>query len=252
MQYAMDEGSRFVLHEVCGPNGEHAYTSVSAYIDGIAFCGRSVCRMEDLSDEDALQCLQTVPPECIYPKFDSGEFTLAPEFDKFRHFLKPPSYEWDDCQPGKTFVADCVLQEIHALELIRKNPQPALVSYHGCVVKADRVTHLCLEKYEASLDSILETSPGRIGFAEASNIIDQVEAGINHLHSLSLAHNDINEHNICLNMDKNPVIVDFDSCLPFGKPLTKGFSSQDCPTSSPDNDYAAISCLADLLLDNNC
>ena len=52
------------------------------------------------------------------------------------------------------------------------------------------------------------------------------------------------EGNICVDSTGNAMIVDFDSCAPFGKPLAKGVASiateKGVPVSDKRNDYQAF------------
>lgn len=229
MDYETSDGSQFSLREVWTEhNGElaFAYTSVSAYVDGSAYVGKLPTQPEELDDADVLTCLEPVPPECVHPIFPEG-FTTAPDFDRVKHYLKAPSYTYDDCQPGKSFVADCVLNEVSVLERLQHHPHPNIVSYLGCVVKDGRITHICLEKYPSSL--VAQAEQG-LDNHQSQRILEGVQAGINHLHDLGLAHNDITPENICLGLNGGPIIVDFDGCLPFDEKLLKGIGIVDDPT----------------------
>jgi len=72
-----------------------------------------------------------------------------------------------------------------------------------------------------------------------------IEAGVNHLHSLGIIHNDINPTNVMMvgsGDEMEPVIIDFDSCRPEGKELgpkggTVGWSLENAEISSRNNDF---------------
>jgi hypothetical protein len=49
--------------------------------------------------------------------------------------------------------------------------------------------------------------------------LDGILAGIHHLHSLGLVHNDITPSNIMFEGDGTPVLIDFDSCRKVGESL---------------------------------
>jgi hypothetical protein len=194
-------------------------------VGGSAYVGKLPTALDEVDDADVLTCLEPVPPDCIHPKFPNG-FTIAPDFDPINHYLKAPSYTYDDCQPGKMFVAECVLNEVTVLERLKLHPHPNIVSYLGCVVKDGRITHICLEKNPCSL--VAQAEQG-LDTHQSQRILEGVQAGVNYLHDLGLAHNDINPENICLGMTGEPIIVDFDGCLPFGEKLLKGVSMVDDP-----------------------
>lgn len=244
MDYETSDGSQFSLqpiwsHPDDGPP-KFEYTSISAYVDGVAYTGRVEQRPVEVDEVDVLGSLEPVPVECIHPPYQEG-CTLAPPFDATQHYWKAPSFTYDDCRPGNTFVADCVLNEVAVLERLRNDPHPNLARYYGCVVEDGRITHICLERYHSNL---VDRVCGSAATAkeENSGILDDLSRGVHHLHSLGLAHNDINPYNICIDTDGTAVLIDFDSCLPFGKELKKGIYSranERRPISSKDNDLNA-------------
>jgi hypothetical protein len=241
MDFETPDGSQFSLRGVYRPGkdglGDEEYTSVSTCVDGVAYTGRINRRMEDVDvdDADLFDSLERVPPECIHPTFRSS-FTKAPAFDRTLHYLKSPSFEYEDCRPGRTFVADCFLNEVKVLEKLKSNPHPNIAGYHGCVVKDGRITQVCLTRYPTNLADMIDTG---LSDEQYEKIKHGLASGVQHLHSLGLAHNDINPGNVCIDVDGEPIIIDFDSCLPFGKPLLKGIggdTSSQYPVSSKEND----------------
>lgn len=239
MDYETDDGSQFSLREVWDERdgqSTFAYTSVSAYVDCSAYVGKLDARLDEV-DGDILSCLTPVPPECIHPLAPEG-LTIAPAINPAMHYLKAPSFTYDDCQPGKTFVADCVLNEVAALERLKLHPHANIVTYLGCVVTDGRITGVCLERYPSSLEAEAER-----GFNEQQkeNIMCDLQDGMDHLFGLGLAHNDINPGNVCLDATGHAILVDFDGCLPIGEKLMKGTSKASdpetgAPLSSREND----------------
>lgn len=71
-----------------------------------------------------------------------------------------------------------------------------------------------------------------------------LRAGIQHLHSLGYAHNDLNPMNIALDGDDQPVILDLGSCGRCGERLlsggTPGWVEEDYSTSSPDQNLGTL------------
>ena len=100
--------------------------------------------------------------------------------------------------------------------------------YHGCKAEDNHIIGLCFKKYRISLCD--EFNPGHLNktaFQEtqgpspenALRYLNGIEAGLKHLHSLGLVHNDINPSNIMLDEDDEAVIIDFDSCSTYGTSL---------------------------------
>ena len=117
MDYETPDGSQFSLQEVFtdgdgdGNNSPaFQYTSITALVNGEAFAGKSDQRMEDVDEIDILDLLRPVPLENINPLVPD-DFTRAPPLSHDAHFLKAPSFMYEDIEPGRTFVAACLLNE---------------------------------------------------------------------------------------------------------------------------------------------
>ena len=74
--------------------------------------------------------------------------------------------------------------------------------------------------------------------------IDGIKSGIEYLHSLGYAHNDLNLSNIIVGEDNTPIIIDLGSCKHFGKALisrgTCGWIDKDFIISKQRHDEAAL------------
>ena len=251
MDYETADGSQFSLREIWTEDYEFSYTSATAIVNGKAFAAKFDKEMDLLDDAQIFEALHAVPLENIYPLFPAN-FTKSPPFDSSRQYLKAPSFTYDDCGPGKTFVADCLLNEASILERLKTSPHKNLATYHGCVVEDGRITRLCLTRYPFSLTEYLEKDPSE---NDKRRIMDGIEAGVLHLHSLGLAHNDVNPDNICIDGESGEgILIDFDSCLPFGEKLMKGVGqldspSSDAPVSDRGNDFDGLDMVHDFLWD---
>lgn len=255
MDYETPDGSQFSLREVWHNADEgfedrpgFAYTTISANVDGKAYYGRLDQRVDEVDEGDVLATLQPVPPEAINPTASEG-ITKAPPFDPLKHYLKAPSFTWDDCQPGVAFVADYVQNEVDALERLESYHHPNIVRYYGCVVEKGRIAHISLERYQSNIVEYIEDTTRAV---DLKKLMQGVKAGIEFLHSLGLAHNDINPENICV-VEGRAVIVDFDSCVSFGKILQKGLShvrdENGNPVSAAKNDIEGLVDVQDFLAD---
>lgn len=235
MDYETPGGSQFSLQEVFASSNNDGttspafqYTSVTALVNGTAYAGQSPQRMEDVDEIEVLNLLQPVPLENINPLIpDPDTFTRAPlDSSAMTHdthyYLKAPSFTYEDSEPGRTFVAACLLNEASVLEKLRGHPHPNIAQYFGCVVRDGRITQICLKRYQCSLADYVERP---LSQQQRREIFEGVADAVKHLHSLGLAHNDICPHNVCVDGDGSPKIVDFDSCLPFGEKLLKGVAT---------------------------
>lgn len=74
---------------------------------------------------------------------------------------------------------------------------------------------------------------------------DKLLAGIKHLHSLGIIHNDITPSNIMIDEDNTLVLIDFDSCRRPGEALgntkrTYGWYNPNITTAMEQNDLDAF------------
>ena len=74
--------------------------------------------------------------------------------------------------------------------------------------------------------------------------IDGIKSGVEHLHSLRYAHNDLNLNNIIVSKDNTPIIIDLGSYKHFNKALisrgTCGWIDEDFTTSKRRYNEAAL------------
>lgn len=74
--------------------------------------------------------------------------------------------------------------------------------------------------------------------------MDGIRAGVRHLHSLGLAHNDLNPMNILLDGLDKAITIDFGSCAKLGEQLlsagTPGWIEYAYTISARENDEAAL------------
>jgi len=153
-------------------------------------------------------------------------------------YLKVPPY---DCYvPGDSLVRDVSFVEVSAYETLRSNPHSGIAEYRGCIVVDGYVEGIVPKKYKRTLmeavNEGLEIDKGRI--------IDVITDTVAHIHSFGLVHNDLSPHNIMLNDDLDPVIIDMETCMAESRPAirsvgTPGWSG-NWWTSSLRNDEIAL------------
>lgn len=241
-EYVTVDGSQVTLRHVNGKSDDgrpfFKYTSATVLVQGVQFTARIDKLVRDIERAEVTERLEPVPLECIYPMFPE-HFTRAPDIDIAEHFVKGPSFVWEDCQPGETSVADSFLNEATLLERMSRDHHPNIVQYHGCVVKDGRITGLCLQRYPKTLgDHFAEGAHS--GYVDRQ-IEDGITAGVHYLHSLGVAHNDIRQETVCIDDEDSAVIVDFEVCLPFGATIPKGpRDGFHDPFSSTNNDEHSL------------
>ncbi|KAJ7887635.1 kinase-like domain-containing protein [Mycena olivaceomarginata] len=155
-------------------------------------------------------------------------------------FKRTEPIMYDPTHTEKCRPADDQADEMRICEELRQNPHPNICRYLGYVTTLDgnSIAGLCFERHEMNLDSAIEDN---FSF-NAAAVIEDVRSGLDHLHSLGYAHNDINPGNIVLTKTGLAVIIDFDSCHKIGESLrgkkagTVNWDHQS-KISLPENDY---------------
>ena len=182
-----------------------------------------------------------IPRGDVCPHYKKG-LTRAPVPIPGEIYVKRPRLlSWE---PGASDgIASLVLQEAEAGEILRKHPHPRIAQYHGCLVEDGRITGLCYKKYESDLESTLAARKD-ITEQEKLAYLEAVRDGLQHLHQLGLAHNDINPSNIMMD-DGKPVSIDFDSTRRIGVKLgskagTFEWELEGAEFSEPENDFYGL------------
>jgi serine/threonine protein kinase len=152
-------------------------------------------------------------------------------------------------------MSDLTLNEAKVCETLRAHPHPNIAEYLGCLVDKGRIIGLCFVKYDMTLsqrvaqDRLAQDSHS----FDASSVLQGIEEGVQHLHSLNLIHCDLNPTNVFINGDGDvPVIGDFDSCRRIGdrlglKARTSGWTRNEFKFALPKNDQYGLLKIKELL-----
>ncbi|KAF2724790.1 kinase-like protein [Polychaeton citri CBS 116435] len=144
---------------------------------------------------------------------------------------------------GTGLLFELLLQEAQLMKILLRNPHPNIIRFHGCLTRRRRIVGLVLDRYDMTLKQRLERD--MIGRFDVENFVTQIKSATVHLHSLGLAHNDLNPMNIMVN-DENDMLflIDFGSCQPFGSTLitagTPGWNDEDYTTPAKKHDMIAL------------
>jgi serine/threonine protein kinase len=195
-----------------------------------------------------------IPAAAYRPPFPSN-FTCAPNPLPSDTYVKRPSLISYDrvCQgPQPARIANDLLAEVRICELMKQNPHPNIARYLGCQVTEEKIDGICFPRYGQTLMQAVnprsfmkrKLSETRQGLGEYSPMLEYLEDGVKHLHSLGLVHNDINPSNIMID-GKWPVIIDFGSCRHVGESLddvgrTYEWFDETVQTSLFKNDLDAL------------
>lgn len=198
-------------------------------------------RKYDLTVEDLNRNLHLIPDEIIYPELTSGLTIVTDDDDVKCYYIKRPKLLCLDDPEATQLLPRMLVEEARVLEFLKPYRHRNLVQYHGCILKQGRIAGIALEKYDIILQYRFEDDPRALNVTACMN---GIRAGVEHLHSLGLAHNDLNPMNIALDKDDQPVILDFGSCRKFGDALlsggTPGWIDEDYSTSAQHHDETAL------------
>lgn len=196
--------------------------------------------------------LAPIPDEDLYPQVPPAEeeqFPVAPENAGAGSsiYIKRPRLSMYDIykeNDALSVLPALMLEEAHALRIISQHPHPGLVKFYGCRIRRDRITGLVLDKYE---NNLIEHTRD-VGPVDKPAFLDALESAVHHLHSIGLAHNDVNPANIMVDSGGMPILVDFGSCREIGQKLTMSRGTpgwideaDDYTTSEARHDLFAIS-----------
>ncbi|KAF2787661.1 hypothetical protein K505DRAFT_329520 [Melanomma pulvis-pyrius CBS 109.77] len=189
---------------------------------------------------DLNRLLQRIPDDRIYPPITSSISTVS-DTGQENLFIKRPKLLCLDNEEETKLLPQMLLEEAEVLEFLKQHQHPNLIRYHGCTTNRGRITGIALDKYEVILQYRYEDVPHDLDIATCMN---GIRAGVEHLHSLGFAHNDINPTNIALDSKDTPIILDFGSCKKFGEELlsggTYGWIDDDYSLSDRCHDHSAM------------
>lgn len=183
---------------------------------------------EKIEEDDRQQIYslprQEVPRDAMFPACRSW-MTVADEASWSSSYVEVPNWKnYRKNQDGKQDgnIPKIMEEEIRILEQLREFPHKNIAKYLGCVMDADCVVGICLEKCE---ETLYERTWLRRQRVDVAHVVGEVKVGIDHLHGIGLCHNDISPHNIMFRADGSISIVDFDPCRKAGSLFGPKFGS---------------------------
>ncbi|KAG4264777.1 serine/threonine-protein kinase [Fusarium proliferatum] len=207
------------------------------------FFGQSTKPKMELSFAEFTAALHYVQEEEIYPEVPKDvNLKLAPDdIDDSLVYVKRPGLNNYEAMKGTDFVPKELLAETLTMEKVSQTPHPNIVGYYGCRVRRGRITAIVLERLDQTLQQYSNTP--EFENLDKPRFLEALESAVHHIHSLGLAHNDINPHNIMVK-DAMPVLIDFGSCQPVGQRLqslaTEGWYEELFFTSETKHDTYSL------------
>jgi serine/threonine protein kinase len=149
------------------------------------------------------------------------------------YYVKSPN--WRAYELPRAYLEQHIHNEIEICELLKLHPHLNVALYAGCGVTNGRVSGLYFKKYTSTLAQRVNPhhankeffltmdrrlSAGDDNESVTKACLDGILAGVRHLHSLGIVHNDITPSNIMFEEDGTP-IIDFGSCRKIGESMKK-------------------------------
>ncbi|KAF2220213.1 serine/threonine-protein kinase-like protein [Elsinoe ampelina] len=203
-----------------------------------AYFGQCNLRKQQLCSEDISRSLELLSDDDVYPSAPM-DITTITDLASDGLYLKGPMLNVAFKNTG--LLPKLTLNEVRILEVLQSCPHGNIVPYYGCVIRRDRIVCLAFKR-------LSETLYQRMGVAnrpfDVDKCMDSVTSVVRHLHSLNLAHNDLNPANIMVDDDDKVYVIDFGSCREVGQQLitagTRGWIDEDFTTSHPQHDMIAL------------
>ncbi|KAJ7244633.1 kinase-like domain-containing protein [Mycena haematopus] len=162
-------------------------------------------------------------------------------------------FTFDPNRPDSHPPALDLLHELQVCEELSRSLHPNVCRYLGYVPTPDgkHLLGLCFQRHQVDLSDAVKD---KVVFDPIA-VIEGIRHGLEYLHSLGYAHNDINPTNIVLDKNTLPVIIDFDSCQRIGVSLTDKKAGKmdweyNSDVSLPQNDFDALGMVEKWLEEN--
>lgn len=225
--------------------------------DEEVYFGQLLKNKRDVTLAECNSALEPIEDGEIYPKIpDNIALTMAPPDilnDTTSVFVKKPGLYWYEVMKGIDFILKELLNEALIMEQVSKLHHPSIIPYYGCLTRRGRITGIVLKHFDQTLTKYALNNPADFQQLDKTKFVEALESAVASLHSLGLAHNDINPGNIMIKNDgtPTPILIDFGSCQPFGKRLqslgSPGWCEEDFHTSEKKHDAYSLGILREWL-----
>jgi serine/threonine protein kinase len=220
--------------------------------DEEVYFGETNKAQKDMTLPEYAAALKRVKDAEIYPEIPKNfQLTIAPKnLNDSSAFVKRPGLAAYEVVKGTNYIPKALLDETLIMEQISKSAHPNIITYYGCRLRRGRITAILFERLGQTLSQYV-SSPD---FQQLDKVkfVNALELAVTYLHSLGLAHNDINPDNIMLK-DGMPVLIDFGSCAVVGERLqslgTEGWYEELFFTSEKKHDVYSLNKLREWLKD---
>ncbi|KAI5988745.1 kinase-like domain-containing protein [Pisolithus albus] len=171
--------------------------------------------------ERMLEAPNPLPADCYIKKPQIWKYAVnavAAELAEEARAVDPAGpHKVFDLARTKDDVVSAFQRDAIMYETLRFYPHDNIARYYGCIRQGDHhISGICLKRYDRTLCDDMHNK-GKLDAERITEIIQGVRAGLEHLHSLGYAHNDVTPTNIMIDDDGHPVLIDFESCGKLGE-----------------------------------
>ncbi|EXL93385.1 kinase-like domain-containing protein [Fusarium oxysporum II5] len=216
----------------------------------------TVTSLQDLTIIEAWDAEANTPKYITFylvtPDDKDVTLRLAPDHldDIWVYVKRPGLNNYETTMRGTDFIPRELLAETLTMEKVSQTPHPDIVGYYGCRVRRGRIASMVFERLDQTLQQYSSTP--EFEKLDKPKFLEALQSAVAYIHSLDLAHNDVNPHNIMVK-DGMPVLIDFGSCQPVGQRLqslgTEGWYEELFFTSEKKHDTYSLNKLREWIHD---
>ncbi|KAK4085695.1 uncharacterized protein Triagg1_685 [Trichoderma aggressivum f. europaeum] len=188
--------------------------------DKIFYCEISKPKT-DITFQEITTSLTRLPDDEIFPPWPQAlTTTKAPQELPPAIFIKRPQielYGFFSKREAAHLLREGLVEEAEAMEVLRSQPHPNIVGYHGCHVRRGYITGLVLDRHPYDLNDFIKSGQT---IQDEDLFMESLHAAVSHLHALGWAHNDLHPANVLVAEDGRPILIDFGSCRRIGEKLS--------------------------------
>ncbi|KAM0460818.1 hypothetical protein ACHAO4_001611 [Trichoderma viride] len=215
------EELRWVYEVVDDETGDLRYTEIAKVNEDKIFYGQISKPKANISVQEISASLSQIPDQEIFPRWPQAfTATKAPQELPPGICIKRPQIAMYDVFSKHKVVhilRNGLADEVEFMEMLRNQPHPNIVGYHGCHVRRGYITGLVLGRHPHDLNNYLKSGHA---VQNKALFIESLQSAIDHLNTLGLAHNDLNPSNVLVAEDGSPILIDFDSARKIGEKLS--------------------------------
>lgn len=183
-----------------------------------------------------------IKPTHIYPNISVCPIVRLPASAETKpdNHIKRPNLQF--YEPGDKTVSKVFFSEARKASILSRTPHPNIAEFRGVIVEDDLIKAIVYKKYKWSLSERMRKTHASDP-VDVEQVMRGLEAGVAHLRSEFLNHNDLHPGNVLLAEGSDePVIIGLASASTGGTNLIKGGTPGWCDnhwkSRKPNDDFS--------------